>query len=103
MSASHDHPIDIDHHVKVYLRVFLVLLILTVTTVAVSYLEVSTATAIALGMFIATVKASLVACYFMHLISERKLIGYVLILTVLFFSFELLIPLMTDRNNIGMG
>ncbi len=103
MSASHDHEIDIDHHVKVYIRVFIALLVLTVITVAVSYLEMSPPAAIALGLFIASVKASLVACYFMHLISERKLIGYVLVLTVLFFFFELLIPLVTEGNNLGMG
>ena len=65
---------DIDHHVKIYLRVFAALMVLTVVTVAVSRLELSVPLAIALGLFIAAVKAGLVACYFMHLISEKKLI-----------------------------
>ena len=33
------------------------------------------------SLFIATVKGSLVACYFMHLISEKKLIYFILIFT----------------------
>ena len=43
-------------------------------------------------------KGSLVACYFMHLISERKLILYVLALTVVFFFILLLLPMITHGN-----
>ncbi len=100
---SHAHEVDVDHHVKIYMRVFAALMVLTVITVAVSYLEMSTPAAIALGLFIATVKGSLVACYFMHLISEKKLIYIVMVVTVLFFFFELLIPVVTESNNIQMG
>lgn len=94
------HEVDIDHHVKIYMRVFIALTILTVVTVAVYYLHLSTAGAVALALFIATIKASLVACYFMHLISEKKLIYIVMVITVLFFFFELLIPTITERENI---
>lgn len=99
---SHDHEIDVDHHVKVYMRVFAALAVLTVITVAVSNLHLATAPAIALGLLIATVKAALVACYFMHLISERKLIYWVLALAAAFFLFELTVPLITEGNNIGL-
>ena len=94
---SHD---DIDHHVRVYMRVFAALLVLTVITVAVSYLDLSGGPALALGLFIATVKGALVACYFMHLIDEKKLIYWLMALAVVFFFFELLIPFITESNNL---
>jgi len=103
MSTTHEYTIDVDHHVKVYLRVFAALVVLTAITVAVSYLHLSVAGAIALALFIAIVKGSLVACYFMHLVSERRLIFGVMGLTVVFFFFELMVPMLTETGNIGMG
>jgi cytochrome c oxidase subunit 4 len=90
MSDSHES--EIDHHVKIYMRVFLALMVLTVVTVAASYIELSVAMGIALALFIALVKGSLVACYFMHLISERKMIYWALLLTFFFFLVLLSIP-----------
>ena len=55
--------------------------------------------AIALALFIATIKGSLVACFFMHLISEKKLIIWVLILTVAFFFVLLLVPMWTSMSD----
>jgi caa(3)-type oxidase subunit IV len=57
--------------------------------------------AIAVALAIATVKGSLVACYFMHLISEKKLILYVMGLTVVFFIVLLLVPVFTVSDRIG--
>ena len=99
---SDAHEIDIDHHVKVYMMVFGALAALTVITVGISYLHVTVGVAIAIALFIALIKGSLVACYFMHLISEKKLIYSVLIVAVLFFFFALLIPMMTEANNIRL-
>jgi hypothetical protein len=39
-----------------------------------------------------------VACYFMHLISEKKLIIAVLALTVFFFMALLALPVLTHSN-----
>lgn len=103
MSTTDHHEIDVDHHVKIYLRVFAALIVLTAITVLVSYIELSTAGAIALALFIATIKGSLVACYFMHLIDERKLIYAIMALTVLFFFFALIVPALTEGNNIAVG
>lgn len=97
------HDVDIDHHVRVYMRVFAALIVLTVVTVAASFIDLSTGPAFALGLFIASVKGSLVACYFMHLIDEKKLIYWVLGVAVLFFFFELLIPFITESNNLHLG
>jgi len=70
--------------------------------VAVSYLDLSTAMAVTLALIIATVKGSLVACYFMHLISEKKLIHAVLVLTFAFFVVLLLLPVLTVADGFGI-
>ena len=93
-----DHAADIDKHVRVYITVFVALMALTLVTVAVSYLDLSTPMAIALAMFIATIKGSLVACYFMHLISEKRLIYAVLVITVVKFVALLALPALTHGN-----
>ena len=78
---------EIQKHVKVYITIFAVLAVLTIVTVAVSYLELNTAMAITLALIIASVKAGLVGSYFMHLISEKKMIHAILVLTAVFFFF----------------
>ena len=95
--AAHD-PAEIDKHVRVYIIVFVALMALTLVTVAVSYLDLSTPMAIAVALFIATIKGSLVACYFMHLVSEKKLIHAVLVLTVVFFVALLALPVFTVND-----
>jgi cytochrome c oxidase subunit IV len=97
-----DHgAIDINKHVRTYILVFVALAVLTCVTVGVYELQLSTHAAIGVALLIATVKGSLVACYFMHLISERKLIYGVLALTVVFFIVLLLVPVMTAADRIG--
>ncbi len=97
-SMTSDHAVDIDKHVKVYVTVFVALMVLTLITVAVSYLDLSTPMAVTVALLIATVKGSLVGCYFMHLISEKKLIYAVLILTAAFFVALLALPVLTHSN-----
>jgi caa(3)-type oxidase subunit IV len=96
MSASHD--VDIDKHVKTYITVFVTLMALTIITVAVGYLHLPIGQAVAVALLIATIKGGLVASYFMHLISERKLIYAVLISTVTLFVVLLLVPLFTVED-----
>ena len=93
-----DHSADIDKHVRVYITVFVALMVLTVVTVAVSYLDLATPMAVSVALFIAIVKGSLVAGYFMHLISEKKLIYAVLLLTAAFFAALLALPVVTHSN-----
>ena len=95
---SDSHAIDIKRHVRTYIAVFVSLLALTMVTVGVWYLDLSVAMSIAVALFIATVKGSLVACYFMHLISEKKLIFLVLAFTVIFFLGLLLLPIFTTLD-----
>ena len=103
-AAADDHadlghdPADIDKHIKVYITVFVSLMVLTLVTVAVSYLHLSTPMAITVALIIATVKGGLVASYFMHLVSEKKLIYAVMALTVAFFFVLLALPVLTHSN-----
>ena len=83
-AAPHD-----DHfrdHIRRYLFVFYALLFGTVITVGASYIPFGHRSInIAVALFIATGKAFLVAGYFMHLISERKMIYGILLFTAFFF------------------
>jgi cytochrome c oxidase subunit IV len=92
------HAADIDRHVRIYITVFVALMALTIITVAISYLHLPPAMAIAVALFVATIKGSLVACYFMHLLSEKKLIYAVLVITVIKFVVLLALPAITHSN-----
>src|SRR6187401_2456057 len=93
-----DHAADIDRHVKVYITVFVALMALTIITVAISRVHLAVPIAVTVALLVATIKGSLVACYFMHLISEKKLIYAVLLLTVAFFIALLALPVVTHSN-----
>ncbi|MDP9193388.1 MAG: cytochrome C oxidase subunit IV family protein [Acidobacteriota bacterium] len=87
---GHDNsPEAIRKEIRRYLLVLGALGILTLITVGISSLTIPTGQAIALGLVVATIKGSLVAAFFMHLISERKLIFAVLLFTVFFFGMLL--------------
>lgn len=104
MSSDHaadltsDHAADIDRHVRVYIIVFVALMILTIITVAIARVHLPVPIAVTAALIVATIKGSLVACYFMHLISEKKLIFAVLILTIVFFVALLALPALTHSN-----
>src|SRR5579862_6164084 len=85
MSDHHGH--DLQQEVRRYKLVFISLLVGTCLTVGAYYLHLpSVALTIAVALFIASVKAFLVAGYFMHLISEKKMIYGILAATVFFFA-----------------
>lgn len=76
---------DVQKSVRKYVLVFLALLVGTVITVGMYYVHIpSVPITIAVALFIASVKAFLVAGYFMHLISEKKMIYCVLASTGFF-------------------
>ena len=94
---SDDQAAHIDAHVRIALVVFGALMGLTGATVAAwALLDLSTPMTIALALAIALVKGTLVACWFMHLISEKKMIFMTLIMTVGFFFMLLLVPAYTS-------
>ena len=93
---------EVKKSVRTYLVVFAALAALTVLTVAASYLELSTGPTVVIALFIALVKGSLVAMFFMHLIDERKAIYWILILTAIFFVVLMLLPIGTTSNTTGV-
>ena len=93
---------SIQEHIKVYLTVFGALAVLTILTVTASYLDVSSSEAIFLALTIATIKASLVAVYFKHLITEKQTIVWILILTFFFFLVLMFFPLITVTDQTGV-
>ena len=100
MTSDHasDHAVDIDKHVRVYITVFVALMALTIVTVAVSRYHLPVPIAVTVALLVAIIKGSLVACYFMHLISEKKLIIAVLALTVVFFVALMALPVLTHSS-----
>jgi cytochrome c oxidase subunit IV len=103
MDSHASHAAEIDKHVRTYIMVFATLMVLTMVTVAVSYLHLEVHEAIAIALVIATIKASLVALFFMHLISERQVILLILALTGVFAVALLLLPMITGMDHIAIA
>jgi cytochrome c oxidase subunit 4 len=71
----------------------------TVITVALYAVHFdSVAVTIGIALLVATVKAALVACYFMHLISEKRLIYIMLGFTVFFCAGLMLLTILSYAN-----
>ena len=98
---SVDSAEDIKKHVKVYIMVFAALMVLTVVTVGVAYLALAVPLAITVALIIATVKGSLVARYFMQLVSEKSPIYWTLLVTAAFFLVLMFVPLLAMLDGIG--
>ena len=82
---AHGHE-NFSHHIRRYLYVFFALIIGTVFTVWASFIHFDhRAMNIGLALVIACTKAFLVAGYFMHLISEKKMIYGIMAFTAFFF------------------
>ena len=96
---------NMTHHIANYRKVFIFLLIGTSLTVWASYLEFnvqnSIAGAIFVGLTIASIKGYLVAANFMHLNSEKKMIYWILTLTVFFLILLLFVPVLWEINNLS--
>ena len=92
---------SIEHHIQIYIKVFIALAILTIVTVAVSYLDVSFIEAFFIAITVATIKGSLVLGFFMHLISEKQMIVWILVATLIAFIILMFVPLInvTDQVN----
>ncbi len=93
---------DIKKHIVVYYKVFAALAVLTAVTVAISYLNFTIGLAVLVAMLVASVKGTLVACYFMHLLTERGMIFWVLGLCAVFFAFLMVLPVVTIGESVGL-
>ena len=99
---AHNDPEHIKREVRVYMLVFGSLAVLTGATVAARFLlDLPMGYAIAVALAIAVTKGFLVAGFFMHLLSEKKLIYAVLALTVVFFAFLIWLPLHDIADKMG--
>ncbi|HWM95364.1 MAG TPA: cytochrome C oxidase subunit IV family protein [Thermoanaerobaculia bacterium] len=94
--SSHDDADSIKKQTGAYIKVFVALMVLTVVTVGVAYIHMPVALAVGVALVIALFKGTLVAGVFMHLFDERKLIYWVLALTVLFFLVLLFYPTLSE-------
>ena len=85
-----------------YIIIGVSLLILTILTVWTSYFTATVGVSIAIALAIATLKGSLVASFFMHLITEKKLILVILFFTVIFLFALIFLPFSDTMNNVGI-
>jgi cytochrome c oxidase subunit 4 len=98
-ALGHDNsPEAIKKEIRKYLIVLGCLAALTLITVWISYFHLPTWQAVTLALIVATIKGSLVAAFFMHLISERKLIYAVLVVTIFFFGMMIWGPFHHHSN-----
>ena len=92
----HGHTEAMPHHHVPYYAVFGVLVVLTVVTVAVAFIEIHSEIAkVLLALAIASIKASAVAFFFMHLKFEGKLI-YLILIVPLLLCILLVVALIPD-------
>jgi len=76
-------------------------MVLTVITVAIASFHLPIAIAVTLALIVAGVKGTMVASYFMHLISEKKTILIILAFTIFFFLGLLFLPTLTEIDSIS--
>lgn len=80
MSEAHAHSEAMPHHKVNYFLIFGILVVLTIVTVGVAFIHIEQEwIKVLLALTIATIKASFVAAFFMHLKFESKLIYFILI------------------------
>jgi cytochrome c oxidase subunit IV len=107
VAPSDEHSLeDVRKHVRTYLIIGVALMFGTVLTVWASLIDFgSREYNIAIALIIASVKGFLVVGFFMHLISEKKMIYSVLVFTVFFFVALMFLTLWSMANNsiIHMG
>ena len=83
-----------------YLVVFGALLVLTILTVVAASLHFPTLLAVAIGVAIATAKASLVALFFMHLIHEHGAVYLTLAFTAVFCAALFGLTIWTEADHV---
>ena len=87
-------------NVRGYIIVFTALLVLTIVTVAVASLDLAESTTVIVAVSIATIKASLVAMFFMHLKGEKPMVFWPLGLTAVLFAALFAFLLWTEGDHL---
>jgi cytochrome c oxidase subunit IV len=99
MGDHHSTPEQLKKDIRVYLVIFGALLVGTALTVGLYYVHIpNVAWTITIALIVATIKAALVAGYFMHLISEKKAI-YATLATTAFFFLALMALTLWSMND----
>lgn len=93
-TEEHDHEDEheLEHlrsHIGFYWGIFWALIVGTILTIGAAFIDIGHVGNITLGLFIATVKATLVLLFFMHLSNEKKTIYRFMLFTV-FFAFGMM-------------
>jgi len=94
-----------EHHItplRTYLIIAASLLFLSGVTVWVSYIDLGSFN-IVLAMFVATVKASLVAFFFMHLLWDDKKNLIMFLMSLMFFGIFVTITMLDTEFRGGLG
>jgi cytochrome c oxidase subunit 4 len=78
---------------KTYVKVLLTLMMLTVTTVLAASFDFGSANVV-IALVIATIKASLVAMFFMHLLHDKPINSIILVSGLVFLSIFLMLTLL---------
>jgi len=97
-AEGHDHAPNL----KLYWVVGAVLFVGTIVTVAVGWVGFSVfTTAVIVALTIAIIKGAFVASVYMHLWGEKRVIWWTLALCAIFFTFLIVLPVITTQSNAG--
>jgi len=101
-AVDHNSAEEVRKHVRTYVIIGAALMGGTVLTVWASLIDFgSREINIAIALLIASVKGFLVVGFFMHLISEKKMIYSILVFTVFFFTALMYLTLWSmERGNV---
>ena len=97
-SAAHE---DTHDHSSVYLYTLIALLILTAITVGASYVDFGSGN-IVIALFIASIKATLVAMFFMHLRYEKPVNGLIAAAGFLFLGVFLMFCFLDQDSRVNL-
>ncbi len=96
---THDEESGVVHGSAIYVKTLVALLILTAATIGASYIDLGNGNVV-VALIIATIKASLVVLFFMHLRWDKPLYGIIAMAGFLFLGIFLMFCLMDqDTRN----
>jgi cytochrome c oxidase subunit IV len=99
VTHTHDGEAGVAHGSAVYVKTLVALLLLTALTIGAAYINLGNGNVV-VALFIATIKASLVVLFFMHLRWDKPVYGIVAMAGFLFLGIFLMFDLMDqDTRN----
>lgn len=90
---THAHGAEEHHDSSIYLKTLIILFILTAITVGASYIDFGSGN-VAIALFIASIKATLVALIFMHLKDDKPINGIIAMAGFIFLGIFLMFDLL---------